>query len=120
MGYVHVYFLPDVIGLFIYFSVTFTFGIITMLSGLIGVPLGSYLCQMLRSRYPNIDPIVCGAGLLISAPLLFMASILSNTNVIICYILIFIGEVCMNLNWAIVADILLVSVTVIVSIYIYR
>lgn len=88
-------------------SVTFTFGIITMLSGLIGVPLGSYLCQMLRSRYPNIDPIVCGAGLLISAPLLFMASILSNTNVIICYILIFIGEVCMNLNWAIVADILL-------------
>lgn len=91
-------------------SVTYKFGIIAMLSGLIGVPLGSILAQRLRSRYPRIDPMVCAFGLLISSPLLFAASLFASVNCSVCYALIFLGEIFLNLNWSIVADILLVSI----------
>lgn len=85
------------------------FGIITMMSGLVGVPAGAFLAQRLRVNYPRADPIICAVGLLISAPLLFVASLLVTTHPILCYTLIFFGEVALNLNWSIVADMLLVS-----------
>lgn len=88
-------------------DVTYKFGIIAMLSGLIGVPLGSLLAQRLRSRYPSIDPMICAIGLLVSAPLLFCASVSASKNSNVCYALIFFGEVFLNLNWSIVADMLL-------------
>lgn len=80
-----------------------------MISGLIGVPLGMWLSQRLREKYEQADPLICGAGLLASAPFIFFAACFSNVNIIICYALIFVGEVLLNLNWSIVADILLVS-----------
>jgi hypothetical protein len=80
-----------------------------MLSGLIGVPLGSILAQRLRSQYPGVDPMICAIGLLISSPLLFGASLCANVNSNACYALIFFGEVFLNLNWSVVADMLLVS-----------
>jgi hypothetical protein len=80
-----------------------------MMSGLVGVPAGSILAQKLRIRYPRADPIICAVGLLVSAPLLFAASLVVTTNPLLCYILIFFGEVALNLNWSIVADMLLVS-----------
>lgn len=86
-----------------------------MLSGLIGVPLGSLLAQRLRSRYPSIDPMICAIGLLVSSPLLFGASISASKNSNVCYTLIFFGEVFLNLNWAIVADMLLVSIRSVLS-----
>lgn len=79
-----------------------------MCSGLIGVPLGMWLSQRLRAKYQQADPLICAVGLLLSAPLLYFASSLANVNITLCYILIFIGEVSLNLNWSIVADILLV------------
>lgn len=84
------------------------FGILTMCSGLIGVPLGMWLSQRLRSKHEQADPLICAVGLLGSAPLLFLASCLANVNIIVCYAFIFVGEVFLNLNWSIVADILLV------------
>lgn len=89
----------------------YKFGLIAMISGLIGVPLGSFLAQKLRVYWSSSDPLICGAGLLISAPLIFFAIITADTNTTVCYILIFLGQVALNLNWAIVADILLVSIT---------
>jgi hypothetical protein len=89
--------------------VAYKFGIIAMVSGLVGVPLGSLLAQRLRSQYPRIDPMICAIGLLASSPLLFAASLLATVNGSVCYVLIFFGEVFLNLNWSIVADILLVS-----------
>ncbi|XP_065347912.1 protein spinster isoform X2 [Cloeon dipterum] len=88
-------------------DVSLTFGIITMLSGIVGVPLGATLAQKLRVNYPRADPLICAVGLLISAPLLFAASLTVTSNAILCYTLIFLGEVALNLNWSIVADILL-------------
>jgi len=80
-----------------------------MTSGLIGVPLGSTIAQKLRTYWQQADPLICAAGLLISVPLLFFAMITANTNPALCYTLIFFGQLSLNLNWAIVADMLLVN-----------
>lgn len=88
-------------------DVAYKFGIVGMLSGLIGVPLGSLLAQRLRVVWPTADPMICGIGLLLGAPLIFFASITASTNGTLCYILIFLGQLSINLNWAIVADMLL-------------
>ncbi|XP_017078786.1 protein spinster isoform X3 [Drosophila eugracilis] len=88
-------------------DVAFNFGVITMVAGLLGVPLGSFLSQYLIKRYPTTDPIICAFGLLLSAPLLTGACLLVNSNSAGTYALIFFGQLALNLNWAIVADILL-------------
>lgn len=81
-----------------------------MAAGLIGVPLGSFVAQRLKVRHPNADPLICAGGLLISAPLLFIGLALSEKYFYLVLVLIFIGQVSLNLNWSIVADILLVSI----------
>ncbi|XP_050466049.1 protein spinster isoform X1 [Cataglyphis hispanica] len=88
-------------------DVAYKFGLIGMASGLIGVPLGSTIAQKLRTYWQQADPLICAVGLLISAPLLFFAMITANTNSTLCYILIFFGQLSLNLNWSIVADMLL-------------
>lgn len=79
-----------------------------MLSGIIGVPLGSWLGTGLVKRFPRAHPIICGAGLLISAPALTLAIVLSEGYYYLTFVLIFVAEVALNLNWAIVADMSLV------------
>jgi hypothetical protein len=93
----------------LYFRVAYKFGVITMIAGLIGVPLGSILAQKLRVRWHQADPLICAVGVLISAPLIFFGSIFASSNAMACYILIFFGQLAINLNWSIVADMLLVS-----------
>ncbi|XP_003704043.1 lysolipid transporter protein spinster isoform X1 [Megachile rotundata] len=88
-------------------DVAYKFGLIGMAAGLIGVPLGSLLAQKLRVNYQQADPLICAVGLLISVPLLFFATLTANTNSVICYTLVFFGQLSLNLNWSIVADILL-------------
>lgn len=79
-----------------------------MTSGICGVPLGSYLSQYLKKKYPRSDPIICAVGLLLSAPLIAGAMLMVTANAPIAYALVFFGELALNLNWAIVADMLLV------------
>lgn len=93
------------------YSVSFRFGAITMIAGIIGVPLGTYLTQKLKKDSCRNDPIICACGLFISAPLLAGGMIMITENEPIAYVLVFIGEIALNLNWAIVADILLVRNT---------
>lgn len=81
-----------------------------MLSGIIGVPLGSILSQKLKKRYPKCDPIICGMGLFISWPLLLGAMLMISENSIAAFFLMFFGVLALNLNWAIVGDILLVRI----------
>jgi len=92
------------------FSVSFIFGAITMTSGILGVPLGSYLSTKLSKRYPRADPIICAVGLLLSAPLLAASMILVTVSAPLAYIAVFLGQIALNLNWAIVADMLLVRI----------
>uniref|UniRef100_A0A182P875 Major facilitator superfamily (MFS) profile domain-containing protein n=1 Tax=Anopheles epiroticus TaxID=199890 RepID=A0A182P875_9DIPT len=88
-------------------AVSFIFGAITMTTGIIGVPLGSYLSQRFSVKFAKADPYICATGLLLSAPLLVGAMFLVRINIHATYALIFFGELALNLNWAIVADILL-------------
>ncbi|XP_011506469.1 PREDICTED: protein spinster isoform X2 [Ceratosolen solmsi marchali] len=88
-------------------EVAYKFGVIAMIAGLIGVPLGSMIAQKLRVRWHQADPLICAVGLLISAPLIFFGSIFASSNATACYILIFFGQLAINLNWSIVADMLL-------------
>ncbi|KAG5672595.1 hypothetical protein PVAND_002711 [Polypedilum vanderplanki] len=88
-------------------EVSFIFGAITMTAGIMGVPLGAYLSTKLSKRYPRCDPVICAVGLLLSAPLLSASMIVVTVNAPLAYILVFLGEIALNLNWAIVADMLL-------------
>ncbi|XP_034942210.1 protein spinster isoform X3 [Chelonus insularis] len=88
-------------------DVSFVFGIIAMLAGLIGVPLGSFMAQKLRLIWHQADPLICAVGLLVSTPLIFFAVLTANSHSIICFFLIFFGQLALNLTWSIVADILL-------------
>lgn len=78
-----------------------------MTTGIIGVPLGSYLSQRFNRKYPRADPYICAVGLILSAPLLAGAMLTVSVNATLAYVLVFFGELALNLNWAIVADILL-------------
>lgn len=93
-----------------FFSVSFKFGAITMLSGILGVPLGALLSTKLVKHYKRVDPIICGVGLLLSAPFMTLTLYTVQFNSTLTYICIFFGELALNLNWAIVADILLVRI----------
>ena len=71
--------------------------------------LGSGLSYFLRRRIAWIDPVICGSGLLISLPFIFGALYVSDHNVTLAFVLMFIGQVFLNMNWAVVVDISLVS-----------
>ncbi|EDW61869.2 uncharacterized protein Dvir_GJ22291, isoform C [Drosophila virilis] len=88
-------------------DVAFKFGLITMIAGVVGVPLGAILSQALMKRWPTSDPVICAIGLLLSAPLLTGACLIVSSQTTLAYILIFFGQLAINVNWAIVADILL-------------
>jgi len=88
-------------------KVAIVFGAITMMSGIIGVPLGMFLSTELKKKYPRADPIICGAGILISAVLLTLGMLTVQKNLVLAFILLFVGEIALNLNWSIVADMLL-------------
>ncbi|XP_067632578.1 protein spinster isoform X1 [Eurosta solidaginis] len=88
-------------------DVSYKFGIIAMLAGLIGVPMGSMLAQRLRPRHENCDPYICAFGLLISAPMVYFALVTPQTSTSFCFLFIFLAQVTLNLCWSIVADILL-------------
>ncbi|XP_048374048.1 protein spinster homolog 1 isoform X1 [Sphaerodactylus townsendi] len=84
-----------------------TFGIITCVTGVLGVGSGVEISRRLQRRNPRADPLVCAAGLLGSAPFLFLAVVSAQGSIVATYVFIFIGETLLSLNWAIVADILL-------------
>ncbi|KAL2094993.1 hypothetical protein ACEWY4_009712 [Coilia grayii] len=83
------------------------FGAVTVVTGIVGVSLGSLMSRQFRDRVPNADPLICAVGMLTSAPCLFIAIILASTSIPVTYVMIGIGETLLSLNWAIIADILL-------------
>lgn len=79
-----------------------------MVAGVIGVPLGSYLAQRFRIETPNCDPLICAAGLIVSAPCVYFAMVLASISEAWCFFFIFFAEITLNLCWSLVADMVLV------------
>uniref|UniRef100_A0A8C4NAZ5 SPNS lysolipid transporter 1, lysophospholipid n=2 Tax=Eptatretus burgeri TaxID=7764 RepID=A0A8C4NAZ5_EPTBU len=90
-----------------YSRVSLIFGVLTCVSGVIGVGMGAEIARRLKLRNPRADPLVCAVGLLSSAPFLFLALTTAVYNTTLTYVFIFLGETLLSLNWAVVADILL-------------
>ncbi|XP_019880843.2 protein spinster isoform X2 [Aethina tumida] len=86
---------------------SYQFGIVCMISGIIGVPLGSAIAQRYRPTIEKIDAYLCAMGVLVSGPLVYFALITARYSTALCYFFIFVGQLSLNLIWAIVADILL-------------
>lgn len=83
------------------------FGAITCVTGILGVATGVQVSRQLRTKTPRADPLVCAAGLLLSAPFLYLAIVFAQASTIATYVFIFLGNTFLSMNWAIVADILL-------------
>ena len=80
------------------------------LAGICGLLLGSGLSLWLRKKISWIDPVICGVGLLVSTPLIFGALYILDKSVIWAFVIMFLGQVFLNMNWAIVVDISLVNI----------
>ena len=81
------------------------FGIVSMVSGFLGLLIGYVATFQAKESYPPVDPLVCAVGLVISAPLMTGATYASMSDRITTYALLFGGFVFMNLNWALTVDI---------------
>ncbi|XP_063287414.1 protein spinster homolog 1-like [Pelobates fuscus] len=83
------------------------FGVITCVTGIVGVIAGVEISKCCRRKNPRSDALVCGFSLLCAQPFLFVSLVIAKTSLVSTYVLIFIGEILLSMNWAIVADILL-------------
>lgn len=62
------------------------FGAITCVTGVLGVASGVQLSRLLRRRTQRADPLVCAAGLLLSAPFLFLAIVFAQASTAATYV----------------------------------
>lgn len=88
-------------------NVSYIFGVITCLSGFVGVGAGTSFAQYLRKFNPRADPLVCAFGMLTGAPFLFLGIFVAASNVVVAWLFILVAEILLFLNWALIPDILL-------------
>ena len=90
-------------------SVSSVFGLVVILSGMVGIVVGAALSQWLRRRFQTSDPLICSVGLLTSAPLFYVCLLLVDQNLVATYILLFFGEFLLFMNLVVAGDIILVK-----------
>lgn len=56
------------------------------MTGVLGVASGVQVSRQLRSRTGRADPLVCAAGLLLSAPFLYLTIVFAQTSVVATYV----------------------------------
>uniref|UniRef100_A0A3B3S1S9 Major facilitator superfamily (MFS) profile domain-containing protein n=1 Tax=Paramormyrops kingsleyae TaxID=1676925 RepID=A0A3B3S1S9_9TELE len=88
-------------------SDSYAFGAITVVTGILGVLMGSSASRKLKGRVPHVDPLICAVGMLSSSPCFFLAIVLAYVSIPAAYVFIAIGETLLSLSWPILADILL-------------
>ncbi|XP_069470830.1 protein spinster homolog 3 isoform X2 [Ambystoma mexicanum] len=88
------------------------FGSLTVVTGILGVISGAEVARRYKKINPKADPLICAGGMLASSPCLFIAIVVAQRSILTAYIFIGLGELLLSLNWAIVADILLISDTI--------
>jgi len=88
-------------------QVSYIFGIVTFVAGIVGVWVGAEVARRWRKFDMRADALVCGFGVLMSAPFLFFCMYIADKYIILMWVLAVIGEILMFLNWAPNGDILL-------------
>ncbi|MGH0147559.1 UNVERIFIED_CONTAM: hypothetical protein FKN15_019382 [Acipenser sinensis] len=83
------------------------FGVVTVVTGIVGVGIGAGVARRLKKSMPDGDPLLCAVGMLGSAPCLYLAMVTADKSIATSYVFIALGETLLSLNWAVVADILL-------------
>lgn len=56
------------------------------MTGVLGVASGVLVSRHLRKVTPRADPLVCAAGLLMSAPFLYLAIVFAETSIVATYV----------------------------------
>eukprot|EP00794_Sanderia_malayensis_P013800 gene13800-15245_t len=85
-------------------QVSFIVGIITFAAGVSGVLAGAEVSRRFRHIFTNAEALVCGYGVLIGAPLLFLALFFADKNVPVTWTLVFFAEVFFCMYWVPNAD----------------
>jgi hypothetical protein len=67
-------------------TLSLIFGLVTCLTGILGVGLGVEISRRLRRSNPRADPLVCAAGLLGSAPFLFLSLACARGSIVATYV----------------------------------
>ena len=80
------------------------FGIIVTISGVTGVSLGALLSMKLRPRFPYVDPLICGFGLIVSTSSLAPGIAILTVDFWGSFSLIAFGLFALNLQWSVAAD----------------
>jgi len=75
--------------------------------GFIGTITGTFLSVMIRPRYPWIDPIIVGAGVLISAIILIPTALVAEFSIYAYLSLLFFCIAFSSTNWAVLTDMML-------------
>ncbi|XP_012915847.1 protein spinster homolog 3 isoform X10 [Mustela putorius furo] len=88
-------------------DVSLIFGILTVVTGIIGVVLGAEAARRYKKVNPRAEPLICACSLLAAALCLFLALILARVTLLASYVFLVLGELLLSCNWAVVADILL-------------
>ncbi|XP_046653023.1 protein spinster-like [Daphnia pulicaria] len=88
-------------------EISLVYGVISIVSGITAVIVGAIMGMKLRSKYPSADALICGVGMLLSAPFFYGFLVAGTEPLYWIYILSFIALWFINLNWALVGDILL-------------
>ena len=82
-------------------------GLILCPSGCLGI-LGAYLLSRhFKKKYPRGDPLICSVAVLTSTPLFFIVTYLMKTDEYATYVVLFFGLFCLNMIWAVTADVCL-------------
>ena len=75
------------------------------MTGVLGVTSGMVVSRGLRRRTQRADPLVCAAGLLLSAPFLYLAVVFAQSSTVATYVSFlfparFISSLCFLFLWA--------------------
>jgi len=92
-------------------DITIYFGAVTLFGGLIGVTSGMLLSKYLRPKYEWIDPVICGASLIISIPFLLVGILIAKDHLGLAFIILFFGMCFLNTNWSVAVDMTIYVIT---------
>lgn len=86
-------------------TITRTFGILTIIAGMLGCILGPFLSRLYAKKDPAADAVVSALALLVATPFVYAAIYYSPTHYYLTWGLTFIGETLVSFTWPLVTAI---------------